>query len=147
MNPKTLAIHTTSATITLARDLKPMESLLRPTETPPGEGQLPLDILENEREIMVVAPVAGVNFETTEVRVVNDVLTIRGERAHHIEQFDFKAKHYHTEECFWGRFSRSVILPANVDANLIQATQKDHVLYVRVPKRQEVKMKIIKISA
>ncbi|MFH1012749.1 MAG: Hsp20/alpha crystallin family protein [Candidatus Peregrinibacteria bacterium] len=110
------------------------------------EGQLPVDILENDSEILLITPIAGVDLEQTEVVITNDVLTIRGKRKSKIEEFGFQPKHYCTEECFWGIFSRSVILPAHVDADRIEATQQDHILYIRIPKRRSIKMRIVKIS-
>ena len=97
------------------------------SQSPEGFGQLPIDILENEKEILVITPIAGVDLDKTEIVVTNDVLTIRGERQTDLSKFEFKKRDYYVQECFWGRFSRSVILPANVDGQKIEATQKDHV--------------------
>ncbi|PIZ72829.1 hypothetical protein COY07_02795 [Candidatus Peregrinibacteria bacterium CG_4_10_14_0_2_um_filter_43_11] len=124
-----------------------IDEVIKVTSPSEGEGQLPIDILENEKELLVVTPIAGINVDETEIVVTNDVLTIRGKRDTKIEAFGFKDKHYYARECFWGSFSRSVILPANVEADLIEATQKDHVLYVRIPKRQHVRMRIVKIKS
>ncbi|MBN2096516.1 Hsp20/alpha crystallin family protein [Candidatus Peregrinibacteria bacterium] len=117
------------------------------SQSPEGFGQLPIDILENEKEILVITPIAGVDLDKTEVIVTNDVLTIRGERQTDLSDFDFKKRDYYVQECFWGRFSRSVILPANVDSQKIEATQKDHVLYIRIPKRSAIRMRIVKIKS
>jgi len=117
------------------------------SQSPEGFGQLPIDILENEKEILVITPIAGVDLDKTEVIVTNDVLTIRGERQTDLSDFDFKKRDYYVQECFWGRFSRSVILPANVNSQKIEATQKDHVLYIRIPKRSAIQMRIVKIKS
>ncbi len=116
------------------------------SQSPEGFGQLPIDILENEKEILVITPIAGVDIDKTEIIITNDVLTIRGERQTDLTDFAFKKRDYYVQECFWGRFSRSVILPANVDASKIEATQKDHVLYIRVPKKTALQMRIVKIK-
>lgn len=115
-------------------------------QSPEGFGQLPIDILENEHEILIITPIAGVNLDKTDIVVTNDVLTIRGERQTDLSEFSFKKRDYYVRECFWGRFSRSVILPANVDGSRIEATQKDYVLYVRIPKRTSIQMRIVKIK-
>jgi len=115
-------------------------------EVPIGYGQLPVDILENEKEILLITPLAGVNLDKTEIVVNNDTLTIKGGREMNPEDFGFKAKDYYAQECFWGKFSRSIILPPNADTQLIEATQKDHVLSIRIPKRKNIQMKIIKIK-
>ncbi len=117
------------------------------SQSPEGFGQLPVDILENEKEILVITPIAGVDLDKTDVIVTNDVLTIRGERQTDLSEFDFKKRDYYVQECFWGRFSRSVILPANVNAEKIEATQKDHVLYIRIPKKSAIQMRIVKIKS
>lgn len=116
------------------------------SQSPEGFGQLPIDILENDREILILTPIAGVDLDKTEIIVTNDVLTIRGERQTDLSQFNFKKRDYYVQECFWGRFSRSVILPAHVDSSRIEATQKDYVLYVRIPKRSAIQMRIVKIK-
>lgn len=113
---------------------------------PEGEGQLPVDVLEREDAILIITPIAGVDLEHTEIVIANDVLTIRGRRESRAEEFGFKKSAMHTGECFWGGFSRAVILPPDADADGIEATQKDHVLYVRIPRRRQVKMRIVKIK-
>ena len=117
------------------------------SQSPEGFGQLPIDILENEKEILIITPIAGVDLDKTEIIVTNDVLTIRGERQTDLSNFTFKKRDYYVQECFWGRFSRSVILPTNVDGQKIEAIQKDHVLYIRIPKRTSVRMRIVKIQS
>ncbi len=111
-----------------------------------AEGQLPIDILEKEHEILIQTPIAGVDMDKTEIIITNDVLTIKGQREPKHQDFGFKEKDYYVKECYWGTFSRSIILPANVDASQIEATQDEHVLYVRIPKKARVKMRIVKIQ-
>ena len=118
-----------------------------PTESPSGYGQLPVDVLENDNEILIVAPLAGVDLDQAEVVINNDVLTIRGRREMDNEEYGFKRKDYYVQECFWGEFSRSVVLPANADTNTIEATQKNHILYIRIPKRMNLQMRIVKIKS
>lgn len=120
------------------------ESLI---QSPQGQGQLPIDILENEKEILVITPIAGVDLDNTDIVITNDVLTIRGERQTDLSSFMFKKRDYYVQECYWGKFSRSVILPPNADTNRIEATQKDHVLYVWIPKKTRVQMRIVKIKS
>jgi len=118
----------------------------RPSDPPSGYGQLPIDVLENDNEILIVAPMAGADLEEAEVIIHNDVLTIRGKRGMEIDDFGFKRKDYFLQECFWGEFSRSVILPPNADTQTIEATQKNHILYIRIPKRFSLQMRIVKIK-
>jgi len=112
-----------------------------------GFGQLPIDILENNNEILVIAPLAGVDLDQAEVIINKEVLTIRGKREMDMEEYGFKRKDYYLQECFWGEFSRSVVLPNNADTNSIEATQKDHILYIKIPKRNNLQMRIVKIKS
>lgn len=94
------------------------------------EGRLAIDVHESEKEIIVRSPIAGVRPEDVEVSVHGDMLTIRGRRHEDVELSTRPL----VRECHWGAFSRSVILPAEVDAERIGATLKDGVLAVRLPK-------------
>jgi HSP20 family protein len=115
--------------------------------SPTTVGQLPLDILENKHEIRIIAPLAGVNIEETEIVLNNDVLTIKGKRELDSDIANMKNAEFFTQECYWGAFSRSVILPLHTDPSRIEATQKDQVLYITIPKRAHVQMKIVKIKS
>lgn len=117
------------------------------SQSQPGFGQLPIDILENESDILIITPIAGVDLDKTEIIVKSDVLTIQGERQSNVNPFGFKKKDVYVQECFWGRFSRSVILPTTVNTERIEATQKDHVLYVKIPKQTRIQMRIVKIKS
>ena len=135
-----------SVTIPASKDIEQVDSSIELSRSPEGFGQLPIDILESEKEILVITPIAGVDLDKTEVIVTNDVMTIRGERQTDLSNFAFKKRDYYVQECFWGRFSRSVILPPNADTEKIEANQKDHVLYIRIPKKSSIRMRIVKIK-
>ncbi len=95
------------------------------------EGQLSLDVFQTENEIIVKAAIAGVQPEDVEIIVENDILTIRGER------FNDETESYHDylyQECYWGRFSRSIILPHDIDADNITAVIKNGILKITLPK-------------
>jgi len=130
-------------TIKLTPHAMPEQKLSDPPE---GYGQLPIDVLENDKEVLIVAPLAGADIEQAEVIIKNDVLTIRGRREMEIDDYGFKRKDYFLQECFWGEFSRSVILPPSADTQTIEATQKNHILYIRIPKRFSLQMRIVKIK-
>ena len=109
-----------------------------------SEGQLALDIYQTQTHIVIVAPIAGVKLEDIDVSVTEDVLTIKGKRN---LEFDIADEDYFAQECFWGDFSRSIVLPASVDASKISATFKDAVLKISIPKVEKVKTKIVRIKA
>jgi HSP20 family protein len=95
------------------------------------EGQLAVDVMETDTEIVLRAAIAAVKPEDIEVFVANDMLTVRGARK---EMREERGGAYLVRECHWGSFSRSVILPSEVDADRISAELKNGVLTVRMPK-------------
>lgn len=104
------------------------------------EGRLALDIFETDETIFVVAPLAGVESNEIEISVSEDVLTIRG-----VREFPNKLpdpKSFFTEECFWGPFSRSIVLPSAVNSAEIKAKMKKNVLVVAIPKAKKASKKI-----
>jgi HSP20 family protein len=109
-----------------------------------AEGQLALDIYQTSTHIVVVAPIAGVKMDDIDVSITEDVLTIKGKRN---LEFDVPDEDYFTQECFWGDFSRSIVLPASVDSSKIAASFKDAVLKISIPKVERVKTKIVRIKA
>ena len=144
---KTLFINKSAvAPLRASKDFEKIQ-LKEPDEVPSGFGQLPIDILENQTEILIVAPLAGVDLDEAEVIINNDVLTIRGRREMDAEMIGFKKKDFFLQECFWGEFSRSVILPPNADTQMIEATQSNNILYIRIPKRNTMQMRIVKIKS
>lgn len=107
------------------------------------EGQLALDVFQTADEIVVVAPIAGVTIHDISINITDDVLTIKGNR-----NFQFKAEgaDYFTQECFWGNFSRSIILPEAVDASQVSASFKNGILTVRIPKVEKIRTRMVKIK-
>ena len=114
---------------------------LQPEDT---EGQLALDIYQTPRHIVIVAPIAGVKLDDINVSVTEDVLTIKGKR--HLE-FDIPEEDYFTQECFWGDFSRTIVLPTAVDSTKINAAFKDAVLKITIPKTAQTKTKVVRIKS
>ena len=98
---------------------------------PTEEGQLSVDVMENEREVIICAAIAGVKPEDIEIHLSHDMVTIRGKRSHEEEQINTT---YHFRECFWGTFSRSVILPSSVRSDEAQAVFKNGILTLTLPK-------------
>ena len=107
------------------------------------EGQLALDIYQTAADIVILAPIAGVKLNDINVAVTEDVLTIKGKRN---LEFDVPEEDYFTQECFWGDFSRSIVLPAAVDTTRISATFKDAVLKITIPKSEKTKTRIVRIK-
>ena len=102
-----------------------------------------VDIFEQEGAIVLKAELPGVDPKDVDVRVENNVLTLRGERKLDTE---VKKESYHRVERSYGGFGRSFTLPTAVDTEKIKAEYKDGVLRVTLPKRGEAKAKQISIS-
>jgi HSP20 family protein len=100
-----------------------------------GEGELPVDIAETSDLLIIMAPIAGVDPEKISIHLDGDVLTIRGTREREIER---SAEHFFSEECFWGNFSRSIILPVDVKTEEASAQFKNGMLTLTIPKQIKV---------
>lgn len=108
-----------------------------------GEGVLTLDVYRTPTEVVVESAIAGVNPEDIDVDITPDSITIKGERQRSHEVHD---KNYDLQECYWGRFSRSIILPEEVDADNAKAEFENGILTIRMPKRTRGQSKKLKIS-
>jgi HSP20 family protein len=102
-----------------------------------------VDIYETENELVVKADLPDVNPQDLDIRVENNILTIRGDR-----KFDSKAHEdsYLRIERAYGSFSRSFSLANSVKSESIQADYHNGVLTLSLPKREEAKPKMIKVS-
>ena len=102
-----------------------------------------VDIFEDEHELVVKADLPDVKPEELDIRVENNILTIRGER-----KFEKKVdeKNYLRVERSYGSFSRSFALANTVNSEAIKADYKDGVLTLTIPKREEAKPKRIKVG-
>ena len=102
-----------------------------------------VDIYETEQELVVKADLPDVKPENLDIRVENNLLTIRGER-----KFEKKVNedNYLRVERAYGSFSRSFSLASTVNTEAIKADYKDGVLTLSIPKREEAKPKQIKVN-
>ena len=102
-----------------------------------------VDIFENEHELVVKADLPDVKPEELDIRVENNILTIRGER-----KFEKKVdeKNYLRVERSYGSFARSFSLANTVNSEAIKADYRDGVLTLTIPKREEAKPKQIKVN-
>ncbi len=107
------------------------------------EGQLSLDIYQNDKNLIVKSTIAGARPEDIQISIKNDLLTIRGKRdlPNDIAEADFLFR-----ECYWGAFSRSIILPIDVQADKIKASMDNGVLTITLPKAPEAKQIVIKVK-
>jgi HSP20 family protein len=112
---------------------------------PSGDARrLPVvDVSETAKEIMVEAELPGIDPKEIEISLNKNVLNLRGERKHEEEQ---KGENFRRMERRYGAFSRAIVLPAEVDANKVDATYKDGILKIRMPKTKEHTVKKITVK-
>jgi len=105
------------------------------------EGQLAIDMYQTETDLIIQSAIAGVSPESLDITMERDVITIRGIRAKPFEE----EGDYFIQECYWGAFSREVILPVEVDPDRAEASMKEGILTIRLPKILREKRRRIKI--
>lgn len=108
------------------------------------EGQLALDIYQTDDEIVILSAVAGIQEDDLNISVTDEVLTIKGKR--HLD-IHVPEEDYLTKECFWGDFSRSIVLPASADSAKIVASFKNGILKIVIPKVEKLQTRVIRIKA
>lgn len=108
------------------------------------EAQLTIDVYQTPDDIIIKSIVAGVKPDDLDVDITHEMITIRGKReqSHLVEKDD-----YFYKELYWGSFSRSILLPAEVDPDEAEAKLKDGLLTVKIPKLNKQKTKKLKIKA
>jgi HSP20 family protein len=102
-----------------------------------------LDLYEEKGEIVAKAELPGLTKEDIEVKITENVLTIKGEKK---KEEEVKEKDYYRSERSYGSFMRSLELPREVQAAKIKATFKNGILEVRLPVSEEAKKKEIKVK-
>lgn len=109
-----------------------------------AEGQLAVDVYQTKNDVVVKAPVAGVDPDGIDIIVTNESVSIRGER---YDEKEVDQEGYHFQECYWGSFARQVMLPIECDSDKADATFKSGILTVRIPKLVKTKTKKVKVKA
>lgn len=108
------------------------------------EGQLSIDVYQTPTEIVIKSTIAGVKPEDIDVSINDDMVTIKGERK---KDEEVKEEDYFYQECYWGKFSRSVILPQEIEIDKVRAELKNGILTVRLPKAEKTKSRKVKVEA
>jgi len=109
----------------------------------PKEGELVVDVYETDKELVVESAIAGINGEKLDISLEGDILIIKGKRENPSED---KEKIYFTKDCYWGPFSKEIILPRTIDPTKIEAKIKDGILTIRMQKIEKVKSKKISVE-
>jgi len=100
------------------------------------EGQLVIDVYQTKNELVIQSAIAGVKPENLDISMEGDVITIRGNREKSFEDTinPPTPENYFAQECYWGPFSREIILPVEVDPSRVEAAMKEGILTIRIPK-------------
>ncbi len=107
------------------------------------EGQLAIDAFQDDDNIIIKAPIAGVSVEELEISITDEVVTIKGQRKNEEE---VERQNYFVQECYWGSFMRSYILPVSVDAAKAEAALRNGILTIRIPKQEKTKTRVLKVQ-
>ena len=107
------------------------------------DGQLVVDIYETDKELIVQSAIAGIKNNKINIGLEDDILIITGERENPIKDDN---KNYFTQECYFGPFSREIILPREIDTSRIEAKVKEGILTIRMPKIERAKSKKIEVE-
>ena len=107
------------------------------------EGKLTIDVYETNSSIVIQTAIAGVKPEDFDISIENDMLEIRGVRKKPEEGKD--KKNYFFQECYWGPFSRKFVLPKEVDNSRAQASIKEGVLTIKMPKLERERKRKIRL--
>ena len=107
------------------------------------EGQLSIDVYQTAKSIIVKSTIAGVKSNDIDISINNDMLTIRGKRQMTEE---IKTENYLFKECYWGSFSRSIILPVEIIPEKIDASLENGILTIILPKAKIARQISIKVK-
>jgi HSP20 family protein len=115
---------------------QPMPAAEEPT------GELAVDVYQTPDAIVIKAFIAGVQPNTVDISLTREMVTISGSRA---DEKEVDEEHFFQRELYWGAFSRTILLPEEVDVDLAEASERHGVLMIRLPKinkKREMKLKV-----
>ena len=108
----------------------------------PQEGQLPVDVYQTPNDIVIRAFVAGVRPDELNISITRDMVVIEGARA---ERADIHESDYFSRELFWGSFTRTILLPSEIDVENAAATTKDGLVTLTLPKFDKARQTKLKV--
>jgi len=112
--------------------------------SPGNEGQLPVDVHQTASDIIIRAFVAGVRPDELNISISRDMVEVEGSR---IEREQVAGPDYFTRELFWGSFSRTILLPQEIDADASSASAKDGLVTIILPKLDKAKHTKLRVKA
>lgn len=112
-------------------------------DTDPEEGELTVDVYQTPTEIIIKSMVAGVKPEDLDISITRDMVTIKGKRE---TERTIREEDYYHQELYWGTFSRTVMLPAEIDVEESDAVEKHGLLIIHMPKIDKHKQTRLKVK-
>lgn len=107
------------------------------------EGQLTIDVYQSDDLIIVKSIIGGARPDDLDISITNDMVAIKGTRKN---PDAVQTEDYYYQECFWGKFSRSVILPCDIKTDEVKATMKNGILTIKLPKIEKNSSMKIKVE-
>jgi HSP20 family protein len=108
------------------------------------EAELSIDVYQTPTDIVVQTMVAGVKPEDLELSIARDIVTIRGKRE---ENRNVDEENYFTKELYWGKFSRTISLPTEVEPEEVEATEKHGLITIKIKKVDKEKKNTVKVKS
>ena len=115
-----------------------------PVEEHEEEGELAVDVYQTPTHIIIKAMIAGVRPEDLDVSITRDMVTLRGKRERHVEGV---AGDHFFSELYWGSFSRTIVLPQEIDIEGAEAIEKHGLLTLRLPKLDKGRQAKLKVKS
>lgn len=109
-----------------------------------SEGQLTVDMYQTPDSIIIKAIVAGVRPDDLDISITRDMVTIKGRREESREVMD---ENYFYRELYWGSFSRTIVLPQEIEVEEAEAVEKHGMLIIRLPKIDKGRQAKLKVKS
>jgi len=108
------------------------------------DGELAVDVHQTPTHIVIKAMIAGVRPEDLDVAITRDMVTLRGKRERHTEG---GAGDFFFQELYWGTFSRTIVLPQEIEIEAAEAHEKHGLLTIRLPKMDKGRQAKLKVKS
>lgn len=127
-----------------AKKAKKLKKKVKKTKkVKPTTGQLGIDLYQTEDDLILKATIAGIKPSDLDIEITNEMVTIRGQRQ---SSEGVRGDNYYYQECYWGSFSRSLVLPVEVNADKSSAALKDGILTIKMPKLSKSQGKKLEVK-
>lgn len=98
------------------------------------DGELVVDIFETGSDFVILTAIAGAQIKDLDISVEEEMMIIKGDRQNPHSKSE---QRYFYQECYWGPFSRKIVLPENVDAEAAEAEMDKGILTIKIPKKKQ----------